>query len=105
MSSVHHLKSWPQFFGPIREGTRTHELRKNDRNFNIGDILVLREFDPAAQTYTGEECVVEVTSMTSFAQPCAISNEALNPEFCILSVRLVAPERALQLTSKTASKN
>ena len=88
MSTTHHLKSWPQFFKPIREGTRTHELRRNDRSFTIGDVLVLHEFDPATQCYSGEQCEVRITSITSFAEPCAVSNEAMNPNFCILSIRV-----------------
>lgn len=86
MSRTHHLKSWPQFFNPIRDGVRTHELRRNDRNFAVGDFLVLHEFDPVNQRYTGEKCDVQVTSMTSFSEPCAVSNEAMNPNFCILSI-------------------
>jgi len=89
MSKIHILKSWPQFFAPISEGTRTHELRRNDRGFAVGDMLVLREFEPQSQHYTGRECRAEITSMTSFAQPCAVSGEALNADFCILSIRLV----------------
>jgi Domain of unknown function (DUF3850) len=89
---IHHLKSWPDFFQPIKLGRRTHELRRNDRHFIVGDVLVLHEFDPKANCYTGEQCQVEITSMTSFAQPCAVSGEALNPDFCILSIHLMNPE-------------
>ena len=88
MTTTHHLKSWPQFFKPIREGKRTHELRRNDRNFVVGDLLILHEFDPTTQLYTGDSCEVEVTSITSFAEPCAVSDVAMNPEFCIMSVRI-----------------
>lgn len=93
MSQIHHLKSWPQFFNPIREGVRTHELRRNDRDFAVGDLLVLHEFDPTTQRYTGQKCEVRITSITSFAEPCAVSNEAMNPEFCILSVRVQTKAR------------
>ena len=88
MPRTHHLKSWPQFFRPICEGMRTHELRRNDRGFAVGDTLVLHEFDPTEQRYTGQQCEVRVTSITSFAEPCAVSNEAMNPNFCILSVQV-----------------
>jgi len=88
MSAIHHLKSWPQFFHPIRHGSRTHELRRNDRDFAVGDLLVLHEYDPQAQRYTGAACQVEVSSITSLKQPCAVSEDALHPDFCILSIRL-----------------
>lgn len=86
---VHDLKSWPKFFGPIASGARTHELRRNDRNFAIGDRLRLREYEPELHTYSGRELLVEVTSMTASEIPCAVSDEALDPRFCILSVRLL----------------
>jgi len=54
MPEIHHLKSWPQYFRPITEGRRTHELRRNDRGFKVGDFIVLEEFDPLKQEYTGE---------------------------------------------------
>jgi hypothetical protein len=89
MKKNHLVKSWPEFFEPISQGIRTHDLRRNDREYNIGDILILREFESKSQRYTGRECEVEITSMTSFAQPCAVSGEALNADFCILSIRLL----------------
>jgi hypothetical protein len=53
MSKIHHVKSWPQYFKPIKAGFRTHELRRNDRDYNVGDLMVLEEFDPATKGYTG----------------------------------------------------
>lgn len=85
---THTLRSWPQFFEPIVTGNRTHELRRNDRDFKVGDTLELHEFEPSTATYTGRTCRVSITSMTSAEEPCAVSAEALNPAFCILSVRL-----------------
>ncbi|WP_093177717.1 DUF3850 domain-containing protein [Variovorax sp. YR266] len=86
---AHVLKSWPKFFGPIAAGIRTHELRRRDRDFHVGDQLELREFDPATGEYTGRVCYALVMSMTSAEEPCAVSEEALDPHFCILSVRLI----------------
>lgn len=82
----HELKSWPAFFGPIVAGVRTHELRRNDRGFSVGDSLLLREFDPDRGEYTGAEHLVHVTSLTSAGAPCAVSAEGLHPDFCILSI-------------------
>ena len=88
-TKIHHLKSWPPFFKDISAGSRTHELRRNDRDFRVGDWVKLQEFDPERSEYTGRELMAEITSMTSFAQPCAVSGEALNAEFCILSIRVL----------------
>jgi hypothetical protein len=42
--TVHELKSWPEFFSAIETGEKTFELRRNDRNYQVGDVLVLREW-------------------------------------------------------------
>ena len=42
----HELKIWPQYFERVRDGSKTFEIRKNDRGFQFGDEVVLREYDP-----------------------------------------------------------
>lgn len=42
----HELKIWPQFFEPVVGGQKTFEIRKNDRGFQNGDVVILREWDP-----------------------------------------------------------
>ena len=86
-SATHKLKSWPKFFDPIASGWRFHELRRNDRSYRVGDTLELNEYDHDRGSYTGRVCRVEITSITSSDEPCAVSAEALHPDFCILSVR------------------
>lgn len=43
---IHVLKCWPVSFEPIINGFKTFEVRKNDRPYNVGDTLILREFEP-----------------------------------------------------------
>ena len=50
---THELKTWPVFYKSIIDGTKTFEVRQNDRDFQLGDILLLREYDPDAEQYTG----------------------------------------------------
>jgi len=84
----HELKSWPAFFEAILAGEKTHELRRSDdRTFNVGDVLLLREFDPNFNRYTGRELRVKVTYVTSTKNPCALSEASLHPDFCILSIK------------------
>ncbi|WFU81275.1 DUF3850 domain-containing protein [Bradyrhizobium sp. CIAT3101] len=84
---THHLKCWPQFFNEIVAGRKKHDLRRaDDRNFRVGDTLVLEEYDPQRDAFTGRTLTVEVTYITSANLPCALSKEALHPNFCILSI-------------------
>jgi len=38
----HELKTDPEVFDAVAEGRKTHEIRKNDRGFKVGDGLLLR---------------------------------------------------------------
>lgn len=102
---THELKSWTPFFVQLLAGTRTHELRRNDRGYAIGDRLVLREYDQTAGAYTGRTLTVAVTSMTSLSEPCAVSGDGLHPNFCILSVQRVdaaTPRQSLEIGGGTS---
>lgn len=83
---THVLKSWPRFFDAVLSGQKKHELRKNDRNFKVGDLLQLKEFDPETDTFTGREQIVEITYITSAENPCALSDNGLTDGFCVLSI-------------------
>ena len=61
----HELKTWPKYFAAVRSGQKRFEIRRNDREFKVGDILVLREFDPETQDYTGQAEERQVTFLLS----------------------------------------
>ena len=61
--TVHELKTWPIFFGSILDGKKSYELRRNDRGFDCGDTLVLREWNPETEQYTGREAMRHVASI------------------------------------------
>lgn len=50
---THNLKTWPQYFQRILSGEKTFEVRKNDRDFQVGDYLLLNEYDPKTDKFTG----------------------------------------------------
>lgn len=43
---IHELKIWPQYFCRVEDGSKTFEVRVNDRDFQAGDIVVLKPYDP-----------------------------------------------------------
>jgi len=61
----HELKTWPQYFAAVRSGKKRFEIRRNDRDFSVGDILVLREFDPDSDAYTGQIEERQITFLLS----------------------------------------
>ena len=42
MAKIIELKILPEYFEAVKSGKKTFELRKNDRDFCVGDILILR---------------------------------------------------------------
>ena len=50
---LHELKTYPKYFQETIEGNKLFEIRKNDRNFQVGDVLLLKEWDNIK--YTGRE--------------------------------------------------
>ncbi|OHX26156.1 RNA-binding protein [Streptococcus iniae] len=60
----HMLKCYPEYFEAIMDGTKTFECRYNDRDFKVGDELLLREHDPK-QGYTSRCIVRKITYILS----------------------------------------
>lgn len=60
MFETHELKILPQYFEAVLSGEKTFEVRYNDRDFQVGHFLWLREFDPT-DGYTGRFIVVRVS--------------------------------------------
>ena len=56
---IHDLKILPQYFKEVVSGEKKFEIRKDDRNFSVGDIIDLREFDN--NHYTGNIYSVKIT--------------------------------------------
>ena len=89
----HELKSWPEFFNSVMDGSKTFEIRNNDRHFQVGDRLILKEFEPCKRCngtgwkrwdawdsgqcscdkpygkFTGRWVLVQVRYITDFGQP------------------------------------
>jgi len=64
----HYLKTWKMFFDPIERGTKNFEIRRNDRGFKIGDVLVLQEWDKSLKGYTGKEVEKEIVYILENAE-------------------------------------
>lgn len=58
----HSIKCKPEFFQPLLERNKNNEVRENDRDYQVGDILTIKEFDPLTRDgYTGRETLRTVT--------------------------------------------
>ncbi len=70
----HKLKCLPPFFQAVLDGRKTFEVRRDDRGFQAGDDVTLREFDPKLQgycdehRYTGREASFRIGYVTGWEQ-------------------------------------
>jgi hypothetical protein len=86
----YNVKSWIPFFQAFKRGEKKHDMRDlKDRQYKVGDILTLQEYDPFTGTYTGDEMCMKITYITSRDTPCAFSSAALDRDYCILSLEPV----------------
>lgn len=58
---THFLKLSSMYFDDVEQRRKNFEVRLNDRDYRMGDWLVLREWD--GNGYTGRECVRQVNYM------------------------------------------
>ena len=64
---IHELKIQSEYFVAVNNKTKTFEIRKNDRDFKVGDKILLREIDSCGK-YTGRMSWWEITYITDYAQ-------------------------------------
>jgi hypothetical protein len=56
----HTLKCWPEYFQAYIDGRKRFEFRVNDRDYQLGDMLIVREWSPISDEYSGREFVMTV---------------------------------------------
>lgn len=88
----HELKVWPDFFEALAAHKKTFEIRKNDRGFQCGDTLTLREYSPGPDEYTGFSVKRTVTYILSGDDPLGYAF-GLQPGFVALGLAPVSNGR------------
>lgn len=72
----HELKIQPQYFEAVANRTKQFEIRFNDRGFQVGDVLILREYDNGE--YTGRSLSADVIYITDYCQ---------QPHYVVMGIR------------------
>lgn len=73
---IHEIKTEPIYFEAVISGKKTFEVRKDDRNYQENDVLILKEYDN--NSYTGREYAVLVTYVQR--------DEYCKDGYCIMSI-------------------
>lgn len=88
---VHHLKTWPEYFGRVKNGDKPFEIRKNDRDFHVGDEVLLKEFVPEnyyedqaqGEYFTGQICHRKITYILNGGQ------FGIESGYCVLGLQTI----------------
>ncbi len=96
-AQTHELKTWPSQFLALVGGHKLAEFRKDDRDFRVGDTLVLREWVPGHAEpgeysdeapdpgrYTGRQVRARVTHIVSGTQ----TPFGIPPGYVMMSIHL-----------------
>lgn len=81
---IHELKTWEKYFCLIESNEKPFELRKNDRGFLVGHELLLREYNPNTQTYTGRTLRRKITCVLQGSEAEIFG---LKPGYCIMGLK------------------
>ena len=77
-------KAWPELFQKVVDGEKNFDLRLDDFDCSVGDVLILKEFDPETKEFTGREIKKEVKYVLKSSDLKFFSKEDLNKGFQVL---------------------
>lgn len=87
MPKKHEIKTWPSYFEQVARGEKLFEVRRNDRDYAVGDTVVLREYDPGADQpiddwkFTKRRIQCVVTSILHGGQ------FGIEPGHCVMGIK------------------
>ena len=76
---IHELKTAPVYFNRSWSGEKLFEVRKNDRHFQKGDVIILMEWD--GEKYTGYQIIGSITYVLS-------GFDAINSEYVVFGFKI-----------------
>ena len=70
MRKLRELKVWPEYFWLLQAGIKTFEVRAlppEEPEFEVGEVIILEEYEPAREVKTGNTHLVRVTYILKLA--------------------------------------
>ena len=79
---IHALKILPEFFKAMAAGTKSFEVRKNDRPYHTGDYVALNEWN--SEQYTGKCTLQKIVYILNDPEYCKEGYVILGLEPCAI---------------------
>lgn len=80
---VHELKCWPNVYKDYTDGVKPWAIRRDDRNYAVGDILHLNEWRPEDEQYTGNSAYARVMYILRGEQA---ETFGCKPGYCVMTL-------------------
>lgn len=84
---MHELKVWPAYYQALASGQKSFELRFDDRGFQVGDLLDLREYDPRTGGYPGGRALCRVDFILGWLDD--VASAGLRTRWVVMSLGAV----------------
>jgi hypothetical protein len=82
-NTTHELKTIEPYFLQLHLGVKDFELRKFDRDYKVGDTLILKQYNAVKRTFTGQSVIREIKYILTDA-----TQFGLMDGYCILGLKL-----------------
>lgn len=77
--AVYCIKCDPALYEDVKDGFPTFVITKNDKGYEPGDYLVLKEYDAELEALTGRTVRTSIMCIED-------ENEGLKPGYCVLGI-------------------
>lgn len=81
---IHELKIQKEYFEQVISNRKTFEVRKNDRNYKVGDLLALNEIEDGK--YTNRCCLVYVDYILDDENYCKVGFVTMSIKPCYVRI-------------------
>lgn len=83
----HQIKCWPDYFEPVLNGDKTFDVREDDRDYQVGDLLIIREWDPD-NGFTSRITIREITYKMDGGR------FGIDENYCVLGIKTIEEAKA-----------
>lgn len=80
---IHHVKIKKEYAAAIMDGRKRFEIRLNDRDYKVGDLMILRPWHPERGYLPFFPIVTMITFLTDFEQ---------KEGYVVLGIKVFRPE-------------
>lgn len=58
---THEIRCWPEYYEALLSHIKEFEVRINDRDYQVGDTLLIKEWNAKTQKYTNRLLIRKIT--------------------------------------------